>query len=331
MPIAFLLLVVILLSGCGTLPATKPPPGRARPPLAAAGVRLWQDAAIFSPVKALIAGAAHHVEVEMYEFDRPDLERALAGAAAGGVAVRLLYDPSVRATVRTARAAAAQRIAVRAYPLDDRRHQIDHVKLLIADAAALVGGMNWGRSSSGNHDYALETHDPATLDALGRVFEHDWELAGGQATAAARLIPNVIETAPDASIREALLAAIATAAEIRAEVFVLTDRGVLAALGSAHRRGARVRVLLDPHQVDNAAALRILRSAGVEATYARVPPGAKLHAKVGLFGATLLVGSANWTASGLGVNHELDLRTDDGAAVAAFRERFESDWSAARA
>jgi len=56
------------------------------------------------------------------------------------------------------------------------------------------------------------------------------------------------------------------------------------------------------------------------------PPGVLLHAKVGLFDATLIVGSANWTLSGLGVNHELDIETEDAQAVAAYGSRFEADW-----
>jgi len=51
-----------------------------------------------------------------------------------------------------------------------------------------------------------------------------------------------------------------------------------------------------------------------------------LHAKVGLFDDTLVVGSANWTVSGLGVNHELDMETQDPQAVAAYGSRFETDW-----
>jgi phosphatidylserine/phosphatidylglycerophosphate/cardiolipin synthase-like enzyme len=59
-----------------------------------------------------------------------------------------------------------------------------------------------------------------------------------------------------------------------------------------------------------------------------VPPGSKLHAKAALFdGRRLLLGSANWSQSGLSVNHELDLQSDDTQAAAAFARRFEQDWS----
>src|SRR5207245_9466398 len=67
--------------------------------------------------------------------------------------------------------------------------------------------------------------------------------------------------------------------------------------------------------------------AGVDARWYPVPRGALLHAKIGLFDDELLLGSANWTLSGLGVNHELDITTEDGGVIAAYRTRFEGDWS----
>jgi len=49
-----------------------------------------------------------------------------------------------------------------------------------------------------------------------------------------------------------------------------------------------------------------------------------------LFDGELVLGSANWTLSGLGVNHELDVETDDAGAVQAYVTRFESDWARSR-
>jgi phosphatidylserine/phosphatidylglycerophosphate/cardiolipin synthase-like enzyme len=45
-----------------------------------------------------------------------------------------------------------------------------------------------------------------------------------------------------------------------------------------------------------------------------------------LFDGELVLGSANWTLSGLGVNHELDIETEDALAVAAYAARFAADW-----
>ena len=53
-------------------------------------------------------------------------------------------------------------------------------------------------------------------------------------------------------------------------------------------------------------------------------------AKIGLFDGELVLGSANWTLSGLGVNHELDVETKDAGAVREYASRFESDWARSR-
>jgi phosphatidylserine/phosphatidylglycerophosphate/cardiolipin synthase-like enzyme len=70
----------------------------------------------------------------------------------------------------------------------------------------------------------------------------------------------------------------------------------------------------------------VLKSGGVEVRWYPIPRGALLHAKIGLFDGELVLGSANWTLSGLGVNHELDIETGDPAAVAAYEARFAADW-----
>jgi phosphatidylserine/phosphatidylglycerophosphate/cardiolipin synthase-like enzyme len=87
-----------------------------------------------------------------------------------------------------------------------------------------------------------------------------------------------------------------------------------------------VRVLLDPNQSYNLHGYAVLKAAGVEVHWYPVPRGVLLHAKIGLFDGELVLGSANWTLSGLGVNHELDIETSDPVAVAAYAARFAADW-----
>ena len=326
-------LIPLLLAGCALGSAAPPPP--APPSLAAAGgqIRLWQDASIFDAVHALLgpAAAGEPVWVEMYEFGRTDLGLALRTAWRHGADVRVIVDRTVRQSARMADRLAAAGLPVRAYPVDDRRHQIDHVKLLLAGAAALVGGMNWGATSAANHDYAFETTSPRVVDRLRRIFEQDWALAGGRPEPLGAEPGPVAQTTPGQEIRASLVGSIRLAHRaVQAEVFVLTDPEVITELAGARRRGARVRVLLDPHQDVNRPGSDLLRLAGVDVRWYPVPVGAKLHAKAALFdGRRLLLGSANWSQGGLSVNHELDLLSDDGAAAAAFARRFEQDWSAA--
>ena len=291
-------------------------------------VRLWQDASIFQLVGDLIAQAKRRVYVEMYELGRRDIVRGLAGDRLGGADVRVVTDPTVNASRVSLDALQTSGVAARFYPVDDTAHQIDHVKLLIADDEAVVGGMNWGAHSDRNHDYVLETRDADEVERLVRIFEQDWSLAGGEP----RLVPpdsasRVAQTAPGEGIRQLLAAAFRSArVRVWAEVYTLTDPDVLLALVSAHQRGVDVKVLLDPSQPYNRHSFDGLRSAGVPVRWYPVPPGTLLHAKIGLFDAELLLGSANWTYSGLDVNHELDVDTQDPQALAAYGSRFTLDW-----
>jgi phosphatidylserine/phosphatidylglycerophosphate/cardiolipin synthase-like enzyme len=291
-------------------------------------VRLWEDASIFTLVGGLIGSARRRVLVEMYELGRPDLVRAIGAAAARGVAVRVITDPTVRASRLSSAQLGSFGVGERAYPVDDGLHQIDHVKLLIADDEAVVGGMNWGAHSDRNHDYVLETRAGVEIGRLVSIFQQDWSLAGGHPSPLASAAGEIAQTAPGEEIRSMLLAALRQATRlVLAEIYTLTDPEVIDDLVSAHRRGVDVRIVLDPNQAYNLHAFAVLAAGGVQARWYPVPRGALLHAKIGLFDGELVLGSANWTRSGLGVNHELDIETSDPAAVSAYATRFEADWT----
>jgi cardiolipin synthase len=291
-------------------------------------VRLWQDASIFQLVGGLIGSAHARVMVEMYELGRADILRELGDAAGRGVSVRVITDPTVAASRKSAGILDSLGVPERVYPVDDGRHQIDHVKLLLVDGEAVVGGMNWGKNSDRNHDYVLETQVPPDVDRLERIFEQDWSLAGGRPEPLDATSGEVAQTAPGEGIRSMLEAALLGATgRALAEVYTLTDPEVIAELVQAHRRGALVRVLLDPNQAYNFQGYAVLKAGGVEVRWYPIPRGALLHAKIGLFDGQLVLGSANWTLSGLGVNHELDIETGDPAAVAAYQARFAADWA----
>ena len=322
-------LLAACLTACSVVPSAATTANAA--PVAAGpaeAVSLWQDAGIFRLVAQLIGSSRTRVMVEMYELGRRDVVAALGAARARGVAVRVITDPTVRASSRSAATLDSLRVAERVYPVDDVRHQIDHVKLLIADGEAVVGGMNWGAHSDRNHDYVLETRDPAEIARLVTIFDQDWGLAGGHPAPLAPIESTIAQTAPGGEIREMLEGSLNRARHrVLAEVYTLTDAEVIAGLVAAHRRGAVVRVLLDPNQPYNRHAYALLSAGGVEVRWYPVPRGALLHAKIGLFDGELVLGSANWTLSGLGVNHELDIETRDPHAVSAYETRFDSDWS----
>ncbi len=323
-----MVLLSLFLAGCSgpaspALAAGAPPSGSD-----VSAVQLWQDASIFKLVRALITHATHRVLVEVYEIGRPDLVSEIEDARRRGADVRVLTDPTVDVSRASLDELQRGGVPARFYPVDDAAKQIDHVKLLIADGDAVVGGMNWGAHSERNHDYVIDTRIAAELARVTSIFEQDWALAGGAPSPLSSESQLIAQTAPGEEIRNLLESAIAAARRrVLAEVYTLTDGDVITLLADALRRGADVRVLLDPNQPYNLHAFAVLTAAGVPVRWYPVPRGVLLHAKVGLFDSELVLGSANWTYSGLNVNHELDIATSDAEAVSAYASRFESDWA----
>lgn len=284
----------------------------------------------FSAIDAELRHAKQSIDLELYEFQRPDLAALLLDAHDRGVTVTAIKDPSERSSRPIWAELEQGGIRVVAFPLE--RLTIDHVKLLIVDRAeAIVGGINWGTHSRANHDFDVLAVGPV-VDNLERVFRQDLALSGEAASlpppTADRLV-QVLVTHPGEGIRAAALAAISAAGRsIDIEMFVLSDQLVLDALAAAARRGVRVRAILDPTQPQNATAIAALRPSGALMRSYVQAGDELLHAKVGIFDRqTVLFGSCNWSRSGFTRNHELDLLVRDTTLASVFLSRLEQDWT----
>jgi phosphatidylserine/phosphatidylglycerophosphate/cardiolipin synthase-like enzyme len=333
------LLLALLATSCApgrTTPAAVP--SLVLPPLVALPVRAGPDEIVplldgttaFEAIVDQLRHARRSIDLELYEFQRPDLAALLLDARDRGVTVTAIKDPSERSS-RTIWAELEQGgVKVVAFPLE--RLTIDHVKLLIVDGVrAIVGGINWGTHSPKNRDFDVLAAGPV-VDNLERVFLQYLALAGEPTVIPSpspdRLV-QVLTTHPGEGIRSAALAATAAAHHsIEIEMFVLSDRLVLEALVSAARHGVQLRVLLDPTQPQNAAAMAQLQPAGALVRFYLQAGDELLHAKLGIFDAgAVLFGSCNWSRSGFTRNHELDLLIRDRTLARAFLSRLEQDWA----
>jgi phosphatidylserine/phosphatidylglycerophosphate/cardiolipin synthase-like enzyme len=106
----------------------------------------------------------------------------------------------------------------------------------------------------------------------------------------------------------------------------------------AHKRGVKVRVLLDRRQSERWSQLQALRDAGVPAWTVLLPKGEsdpsdpQFHHKFAVIdGRTVLTGSFNWTVMADERNHENLVVIRDSSAAAAFTEAFEKGLKAASA
>src|SRR3989442_3406323 len=311
-----LLLLALLAASCAPGRPARPageavvlPPAVAAPIISGADqlVPLPDGAAAFTAIVEELGHARRSIDLELYEFQRLDLAALLLDARDRGVTVTAIKDPSERSS-RTVWAQLEQGgVNVVAFPLE--RMTIDHVKLLIVDGVrAIVGGINWGTHSPKNHDFDVLATGPV-VDNLERIFKQDLALSGDAAgipSPAADRTVQVLTTHPGEFIRAAALAAIAAAQRsIDIEMFVLSDRLVLEALVSAARRGVHLRVLFDPTQPQNAAAVGLLGPAGATVRLYRPGAGRRPPPQARIFGARITpFGSCNWSRSGVARNPE---------------------------
>ncbi len=339
-PVAPLLLALLAASCAPGRTATLIPlrvsglPTPAALPAISAGpdqlVPLPDGPTAFAAIGHELADAHRSIQLEMYEFQRPDLAALLVNAKERGVTVTAIADPTERSSRATWARLAQAGVEVIAFPVEART--IDHVKLLIVDdSRAIVGGINWGRRSPANHDFDVLAVGPVVVN-LERVFLEDLLLAGHPG-----LIPpavpdprvQVLPTRPGEAIRNAALAAIDGARRsVVLEMFDLSDRLILESLSAALSRGVQVRALLEPTQPQNVEAMAQLRAAGATVRFFAPQHGELLHAKLGIVDEhDVLFGSCNWTRSGFTRNHELDLFITDSTVAGVFLAQADRDWA----
>lgn len=330
---------MLLLCACGR-PATLVT-GAVRSVPVTASARLGRDdvqvftdgGAATTALIVAVGSATRSVDAEIYEFDRAELVGAMLAALRRGVRVRMIGDPTVSITVQTGRRLAAAGAMVTYFPVVAA--QIDHVKLLLVDGVvAYFGGVNWGSGSYLNRDYELRLAGPG-VQHLEHVFAMDMRRTGVLAPAvpdapAGGVEPALLTSFPDDEIGRAVVTALRRARRsVELEMFVMTDTDTIRALQDAARRGLPVQVLFDPGQDLNQAAMVQLRGAGVACRFYR-SRGEKLHAKTAVIdGEELVIGSANWTASGFRHNHELDAVLTSRPLAEAVAARMDADWAAA--
>jgi phosphatidylserine/phosphatidylglycerophosphate/cardiolipin synthase-like enzyme len=337
-----LLLLALLVAACA--PDRTPTPTTHRPfaptisqPVEAGADHLLPLAdgeAAFDAIAKVLETAQRTIHLEMYEFQRMDLASLLVEASDRGVLVTAIKDPSERSSRNTWAELEQAGVRVVAFPVE--RSTIDHVKLLIVDQArAIVGGINWGTRSLLNHDFDIVATGPVVAN-LERVFQQDLALAGEPATIpppSRDPVIQVLVTRPGDGIRSAVLSAIRSSRRtIDLAMFVLSDRLVLEALQDALRQGIRLRVLLDPTQPQNSDSMAMLRTKGAAVRLYAQAGDELLHAKLAIFDNDIvLFGSCNWSLSGFTRNHELDVLVKAPALATAFASRLEDDWVASAA
>ncbi len=309
------------------------------PPLPAVEVvvdREWKPAAL-----ALIDGATTSVDVFHFELHETgsvvEIRDAVEAAHARGVAVRVMLDDEVGGNFAVESELAALGIEAKV----DRHDTRLHIKVIVADGVALFGSTNLsGASLDFNREAnVLVRHEP-TVAILSAWLDELWADPGLDPTLT-NAGDDVIRLWRDGGYLGVAAPAM-EAATGRIDVVMygvnLNPRfpdGPVAVLAGylydAAARGARVRVLLERSDWDegltalNEQAAQTMTAQGVEVRFDALD--VTTHAKVVIADDTVLLGSNNWSFTGLELAHEVGARFDDPAAVASLSAWFEARWA----
>lgn len=126
---------------------------------------------------------------------------------------------------------------------------------------------------------------------------------------------------------ETLVAALNGAQKtVDVQMYVFTAGELKQALADAVKRGATVRVILEPRVDSNLATAQELRAAGVQVRWASTE-FANTHSKLAIIdGEHVLVGSINWSKHALYQNREAEVLVSDARIAQEFEAVFQEDW-----
>ena len=315
-----------------------------------------KDDSIFDNIRDAIKDAKYSIQIEMYQFGMKDIAELLVDSVKKGIKVQVLLDPVNELPFEEPKQEIMKYlkengVEVLEYPIvqldDKKRPQINHVKMLLVDGkTAIIGGMNWGTGSWKNRDVDVKIEGPA-VKKMVEEFQKDWLKSGGDIKEIPDL-PEPVATGDDAVsvitssevpkeqiIHKAILRNIYNAKKyIHVEMFALSDWQIINGLIEAQKRGVDVKVILNPLKIDNTEinkqAADRLKAGGVQVRWF-IPKlndrNQILHAKMGIFDdKETILGSANWTGSGLHYNREADVDVLSSRVTKSFDEIFKYDW-----
>jgi len=144
-------------------------------------------------------------------------------------------------------------------------------------------------------------------------------------------MPRSLIVLPDDSAQPILDAIEAAHRSLRIKMFLFSDPTLLAAVIAAHKRGLKVRVMLNPArrsgEAENEAARTALVKVGVEVEDSN-PAFDLTHEKSMVVDETsAFVKSLNWDTKNLTETRDYAVITDDKDEVAEIVECFEADWA----
>jgi cardiolipin synthase A/B len=266
-----------------------------------------------APLLTAIGQARKSVEMMIFRFDRPELEGALAAAAARGVAVRTLIAHTNSEGERALRKLELRLLAAGALvarTADDLVRY--HAKYILIDRERLLLlGFNYTALDLRSRSFGLEVRTRRIVQEVARLFDAD--------VARQPWTPTIDEVVVSPLNARARLAELIKGARSQLLVYdpKLSDPRMIRLLKERLRAGVDVRVI--GRVAKAGASLPAVRYAGK-----------RLHVRVVIAdGERAFVGSQSLRQLELDRRRELGLIVRERAIVAQLHATFETDWAAA--
>ena len=263
-----------------------------------------------APLLQAVRHAKNKIDILIFRFDRPELEKALEAAVARGVVVRALIAHTNRGGEKSLRKLELKMLAagvIVARTADDLLRY--HGKMMIVDDELYVLGFNFTKLDiEKSRSFGVVTKDPKLVKEACALFEAD---STRQAYAPTH---DRFVVSPESSRK--ILSDFIEGAKKQLLIYdaKVTDRAMLKALQARAKDGVEIRVL---GKVGKGAS-------GIDA---RKMPDLRLHVRAIIRdGAAAFVGSQSLRKLELDTRREVGLILADAAVAKRMQEVFDADW-----
>lgn len=309
-------------------------------------------------IETAVRASTSTIEAAVYGFTLPRVAAALVEAKERGVKVRVLVNESHMYTSR--RSEELQLLLDKGVELRALRgvgrFGIMHNKIGIFDGKLLMcGSFNWAvTANTANSENAVFSRDAGVIGGYSGYFEWMWKfgkpVADGPPEPVASYGPTPEDPVRAINFNGALLPRysfspggateknIAAALDFSREsadiaVFSFYSLDIARAVINAHRRGLRVRVLVDRVQASQSEVGELLLAAGVPFRWSQGFSGkGVMHNKYAVLdGRLLMTGSFNWSDNAQDNNFENMFYSDSAVYAGPYAAQFERLFGAAEA
>jgi phosphatidylserine/phosphatidylglycerophosphate/cardiolipin synthase-like enzyme len=263
-----------------------------------------------TPLLQAVRHARNRVDILIFRFDRPELEKALEAAVTRGVVVRALIAHTNRGGEKSLRKLELKMLAagvIVARTADDLLRY--HGKMMIVDDELYVFGFNYTKlDMEKSRSFGVVTRDPRLVKEATSLFEAD-STRQAYKPGTERFV-----VSPENSRK--ILAEFIEGAKKQLLIYdaKISDRSMLKLLHARIKEGVDVRVLG-----------KVGKGAG--AIDARKMPHIRLHVRaIVRDGSAAFVGSQSLRKLELDTRREVGLIVGDSAVAKRMQEIFESDW-----